>query len=278
MHFTVKQLSPIGAEIHVENLEGLLNDDDAASQILDLLEKNGVLVFPQFNLDDVQQAAFCRHLGETVRKDQKGWSKEYPDVFTIAMDEGRKAGAYMKGSLAWHFDGPTSDVLPKATILTGRVIPDPVEGHTEFTSTYAAYDRLSNEEKERFEGLKVWHSLEVSLHRSEPNPTPQDIARAQAEPPKLHPLVWTHLSGRKSLVIGQTAATIEGMDEEEGAALLLELVERAARPEYVYSHTWSVGDMVIWDNRGVIHRAMPYGEDSGREMHRCTLVGDEAIK
>jgi len=278
MHFTVNQLEPIGAEIIVEDLDALLGDVDAAEQILDLLDKNGVLVFPQISLDDAQQAAFCRHLGETVKKDQKGWSKEFPEIFTIAMDEGRKAGAYMKGSLAWHFDGPTSDVLPKATILTGRVIPDPTEGHTEFTSTYAAYDRLSDEEKERFANLKVWHSLEVSLRRSEPNPTDEDVTRAQAEPPKLHPLVWTHRSGRKSLVLGNTALSVEGMDEAQGAALLDELMDRATRPEHVYSHTWTVGDMVIWDNRGVIHRAMPYGEDSGREMHRCTLVGDEAIQ
>lgn len=278
MHFLVAQLEPIGAEIVVEDLEALLEDDEAAAQILELLDKNGVLVFPQIGLDDAQQAAFCRHLGETVTKDQKGWSKEYPDVFTIAMDEGRKAGAYMKGSMAWHFDGPTSDVLPKATILTGRVIPDPEEGHTEFTSTYSAYDALSGEEKERFADLKVWHSLEVSLRRSVPDPSDEDVARAQAEPPKLHPLVWTHRSGRKSLVLGNTAVSVEGMSDEEGAALLEDLMERATAPENVYSHTWTVGDMVIWDNRGVIHRAMPYDENSGREMHRVTLVGDEAIQ
>jgi alpha-ketoglutarate-dependent taurine dioxygenase len=278
MHFTVTQLEPIGAEIGVEDLDALLEDQDAAEQILDLLDQNGVLVFPEINLDDAQQAAFCRHLGETVKKDQKGWSKEYPDVFTIAMDEGRKAGAYMKGSMDWHFDGPTSDVLPKATVLTGRVIPDPTEGHTEFTSTYAAYDRLSDEEKERFAGLKVWHSLEASLQRSMPDASTEDVDRAKAEPPKLHPLAWTHLSGRKSLVLGNTAISIEGMDEAEGAKLLDDLMARATQLENVYSHTWTVGDMVIWDNRGVIHRAEPYDEASGREMHRCTLVGDEAIQ
>jgi alpha-ketoglutarate-dependent taurine dioxygenase len=279
MDVTVNKLSPLGTEIAGADVETLLNDERIPGKVLSLLEESGVLVFSQLGLDDAQQAAFSRSLGETVKKDQKGWSKEFPDIFNIAMDADRKAGAYMKGTFAWHIDGMTLEIPSKATVLTGRVLSDaPGEGNTEFASTYAAYDRLSDEEKDRFADLKVWHSLEVTYKRDNPNGSVEDLARARAEPPKLQPLVWTHHTGRKSLVIGTTAATIEGMDDDEGAAFLADLLERSTRPEYVYSHTWSVGDMVIWDNRGVLHRALPYAEDSGREMHRCTIMGDEPIQ
>ncbi len=279
MDVTVNKLCPLGAEVLGADIETLLNDEQIPAFVLDALEENGVLVFPELGFDDAQQAAFCRRLGDTVKKDQKGWSKEFPDVFNIAMDQDRKAGAYMKGTFAWHIDGMTSEVPAKATVLTGRVLPaSKEEGNTEFASTYAAYDRLSDEEKERFAGLKVVHSLEVSHRRDNPNPSEEDLARLRAEPPKVQPLVWMHRTGQRSLVIGTTAAYIEGMPEEEGAELLAELLERSTKPEYVYSHEWSVGDMVIWDNRGVLHRALPYDEDSGREMHRVTIVGDEPIQ
>jgi alpha-ketoglutarate-dependent taurine dioxygenase len=278
MELKVRQLEPIGAEILGADLEQLLSDEGVPGQVMDLLEKNGVLVFPRLGMNDEQQASFSRRLGETLKKTQEGWSEEYPDIFKVSMERSAKGGAYFKGTFGWHIDGLVIDIPPKASLLTGRVLPSSGGGNTEFASTYGAYERLSDEEKERLASYKAWHSVEVSLYRAEPNPSPDDVARAQAEPPKLHPLVWTHRSGRKSLVIGNLAASIEGLSIEEGAALLEELLVRATKPEYVYSHTWAVGDLVIWDNRGVLHRALPYGEDSGREMHRVNLVGDEPVR
>jgi len=90
--------------------------------------------------------------------------------------------------------------------------------------------------------------------------------------------VWTHRTGRKSLVLGASADCVVGMDLDEGRALLAELLERATVPENVYSHTWSVGDTVIWDNRGVLHRAAPYDPTSSRELLRTTVLGDEPIQ
>jgi alpha-ketoglutarate-dependent sulfate ester dioxygenase len=94
----------------------------------------------------------------------------------------------------------------------------------------------------------------------------------------VHPLVWTHRSGRKSLVLGASADYIVGMDRGEGRTLLDELLERATVPDRVYSHSWSIGDTVIWDNRGVLHRAAPYDPESQREMLRTTVLGDEPIQ
>ena len=100
----------------------------------------------------------------------------------------------------------------------------------------------------------------------------------RSAPQRVHPLVWTHRSGRKSLVLGVTTSHVEGMDEAEGRQLLASLLDHATAPDRVYSHQWEVGDLVIWDNRGTLHRVTPYPEDSGRLMHRVTLVGDEPIQ
>ena len=90
-------------------------------------------------------------------------------------------------------------------------------------------------------------------------------------------LVWTHESGRKSLVIGCHASHVVGMDREESAKLLRQLLDWATQPAFIYRHEWSVGDLLIWDNTGVLHRAEPYPSDSGRMMHRTTLLGEEAF-
>jgi alpha-ketoglutarate-dependent taurine dioxygenase len=91
------------------------------------------------------------------------------------------------------------------------------------------------------------------------------------------PLVWKHRSGRKSLVLGATASHVVGMDRRASAALLCGLREWATQPQFVYRHHWKLGDLVIWDNTGTMHRAMPYPLDSGRMMHRTTLQGEESF-
>ena len=151
-------------------------------------------------------------------------------------------------------------------------------GETEFASTYAAYDDLTDAEKERFEDLRVLHSFEASQRLVHPDPTPEELAGWRSKPDKEHPLVWRHRSGRRSLVIGVSASHVVGMDLAEGKALLADLLERATVPERVYRHEWTVGDLVIWDNTGVMHRVHPYDPSSAREMHRTTMSGDEPIR
>jgi alpha-ketoglutarate-dependent taurine dioxygenase len=97
-------------------------------------------------------------------------------------------------------------------------------------------------------------------------------------PAKVHPLVWTHGSGRRSLVLGSTTERVVGMQDAAGRAFLDGLLARATAPERVYRHEWAAGDLVIWDNRGVLHRALPYDSTSPRDMHRTTLYGDEAVQ
>jgi alpha-ketoglutarate-dependent taurine dioxygenase len=277
MSVKTRKLSPIGIEIIGADIQMLLEAEQVASQVLDLLEANGVLLFRGLGLDDEQLVLFARRLGPTLTKTTKGWDPTFPELFTISMDPEAIAGAYMKSTFEWHIDGTSLEIPQKASLLTARVLPDS-RSDTQFASTYAAYEQLSDGEKARFDGLKVWHDLEATHRRFDPDPSPEMLERLQAQPAVLQPLVWTHRSGRKSLVIGTPASRIEGVPEADGVAILADLLERATEPALVYSHDWGLGDLVIWDNRGVLHRALPYGEDSGREMKRVTLVGNEPIQ
>jgi alpha-ketoglutarate-dependent taurine dioxygenase len=164
-----------------------------------------------------------------------------------------------------------------ATVLSAHAIAEK-GGETEFASMYVAYDSLTDAEQVRFAELRVVHTFEAAQRLVNPDPSPELVARWQQVPSKTHPLVWEHRSGRRSLVIGATASHIDGMELDEGRALLASLVERSTAPEFLYRHQWSLGDMVIWDNRGVMHRACPYLADSPLDMHRTTLMGDEPIR
>ena len=277
---TITKLSDsVGAEVTGLNPAHLASDDPVGETILDALEDNGVLVFRGLRLDPDTQVAFCRRLGE-VDHSSDG-HHPVPGIYPITLDASKNSSAaYLKATFDWHIDGctPIGDDCPqKATVLSAVQVAE-WGGETEFANSYAGYDALSDEEKVRFGALRVVHSLEASQRRITPDPTPEEVARWRSRRTHEHPLVWTHRSGRKSLVLGASADYVVGMGLEEGRALLSELLERATVPENVYSHDWSVGDTVIWDNRGVLHRAAPYDPGSAREMLRTTVLGDEPIQ
>jgi alpha-ketoglutarate-dependent taurine dioxygenase len=203
---------------------------------------------------------------------------EHPEIFRVTLDPSKNSAArYLRGTFDWHIDGCTEDVPIMATMLSAHAVAEQ-GGETEFASSYAAYDHLDDDEKAYVETLRVVHTIEASQRLHNPNPTDEEVAMWRRRPPKVHPLVWTHRSGRKSLVIGATASHIEGMDEDEGRKVLADLLARATTADKVYRHTWSLGDVVIWDNRGVLHRACPYDPASARDMHRTTFAGDEPIQ
>jgi alpha-ketoglutarate-dependent taurine dioxygenase len=124
----------------------------------------------------------------------------------------------------------------------------------------------------------VVHTIEASQRLFNPDPSDEEVALWRRRPAKEHPLVWKHRSGRRSLVLGATTDHVVGMAPDDGRALLDDLLDRATTPDCVYKHTWQVGDVVIWDNRGVLHRAAPYDPASPRDMHRTTFAGDEPIQ
>jgi alpha-ketoglutarate-dependent sulfate ester dioxygenase len=277
---TITKLSDsVGAEVGGLDPAHLAPNDPVGETILDALEDNGVLVFRHLRLDPESQVAFCRRLGGIDHSSDGHHA--VPGIYPITLDKSKNASAtYLKATFDWHIDGctPMGDDCPqKATVLSAVQVAE-WGGETEFANSYAAYEALSDAEKERFGTMRVVHSLEASQSRITPNPTPEQLARWRSRRTHEHPLVWTHRSGRKSLVLGASADYVLGMELEEGRALLTELLDRATVPENVYSHDWSVGDTVIWDNRGVLHRAAPYDPGSAREMLRTTVLGDEPIQ
>jgi alpha-ketoglutarate-dependent taurine dioxygenase len=278
--FTVNKLTTsVGAEVVGLDPDRLASDDPLGDAVLDALEDAGVLVFPGLNLDPQSQVAFCRRLGE-VDHSSDG-HHPVAGIYPITLDKSKNSSAgYLRATFDWHIDGctPIGDEYPqKATVLSAVQVAER-GGETEFASTYGAYDELSDDEKERCASLRVVHSLEASQRRVSPDPSSEEVARWRARPTHEHPLVWTHRSGRRSLVLGASADYVIGMDLAEGRTLLADLLDRATGADKVYSHKWSVGDTVIWDNRGVLHRAAAYDPSSRREMLRTTVLGDEPIQ
>jgi alpha-ketoglutarate-dependent taurine dioxygenase len=259
-------------------------------ECLDALERYGVLLFPRIGFSDEEQVAFSENLGEIIPMGKMRPDGTQEAVYKITLDpqENPFGAEYLKATIAWHIDGLFDDGPPaKATMLSARRL-SATGGDTEFCNTYAAYDDLPDAERKHYETLRVMHSLEASNRSTNPTPTADELAawcEAEARRERSgrrgvseHPLVWRHRSGRKSLVLGMTVDHIVGMPEAESRALVEKLTAHSTRPEIVYRHEWGIGDLLIWDNCGVMHRATPYDSHSGRLMHRTTLHGVERIE
>jgi alpha-ketoglutarate-dependent taurine dioxygenase len=271
---TIERLgSTVGAEVLGVERSRLFDDDALATGCIEALAAHGVLVFRGLHIEDEAQVAFSKRLDDVGKAEPA----DPPRVFVVTLDPAKNPAAdYLRGTFAWHIDGAQDEVPTKATVLSAKVVATE-GGDTEFASTYAAYDELNEQDKARCATLRVLHSFEASQRLVHPDPTHEELTRWREKADRVHPLVWSHRSGRRSLVIGATADHVIGMDRDEGRALLDDLLAQATAPERVYRHSWSVGDMVIWDNTGVMHRACPYDPSSSREMHRTTMSGDEPI-
>jgi alpha-ketoglutarate-dependent taurine dioxygenase len=276
MTVNTKPLSEsVGAEVLDVDVDRMLHDESLGEECLELLDRHGVLVFRELHLDDETQIAFSRRLGPVERV---GRQADGAEIFRVTLDPAKNPAAdYLKGTFDWHIDGMTDDIPIMATVLSAHQVAAS-GGDTEFASTYQAYEDLSEDEKERALGTRVVHSFLAAQKLSHPNASEEDIEFWSKRPPKTHPLVWRHANGRKSLVLGATTDHVEGMSPEDGRAYLDELLDRSTVPERVYRHEWAVGDLVIWDNRGVLHRATRYDPTSARDMHRTTIAGNEAVQ
>jgi alpha-ketoglutarate-dependent taurine dioxygenase len=242
-----------------------------------LLEQRGVLIVRGIDMEDEDQIAFAKTMGTvrlgTVRKEGEN------GITKVTFDDKAnptRAPYHFRGTFYWHMDGTYDDVPPLASLLTPRVL-SPSGGQTEFANTYAAYDDLPESDKKLFENLKVVHTLEASYRFAIKNPTPEALKDWRRTPPKAHPLVWHHRSGRKSLALGTSADHVVGMDRKESDALLDRLMAWMTQPQFVYQHHWKMGDLLVWDNTGTMHRVLPFDTECGRRLHRVTLDGEEPL-
>jgi alpha-ketoglutarate-dependent taurine dioxygenase len=283
---TVKLTPKIGSEIKAD-AKTLLSGGAVAKEIRALLEERGVVVVRGLNLTDEEQLKFGESVG-TVRKavvkkkDADGADVQQKEtdtgVFKVTFDKKQNPlhADYLYGTFNWHFDGSWEPVPPLASILTPRIL-SPAGGQTEFANTYAAYDDLPEADKKLFDTLMVNHEQDKNYRNVIANPTAEQERDWMSYPQRQHPLVWRHKSGRKSLVLGSSAARIVGMKDKESEALLERLWAWVTKREYIYQHNWKMGDMLMWDNTGTMHRVLRFDVNCGRRLHRVTLVGEEAL-
>jgi alpha-ketoglutarate-dependent taurine dioxygenase len=269
----------IGANVHVA-AEDVLKPG-IPEKILDALNRYNVLVFPEVHMTDDQFVGLSDHFGEkhALNLTQDGSDTSAKGIYRIEKtDKDKNQLDYIRGNDLWHMDGTVYNVPGKSTMLKCER-PASEGGDTEFASLFAAYEALPEARKAQIEKLRVIHCFRPIGLKLYDAPTEDDFRRWDAAFDETEqPLVWHQKDGRTSMLIGGTAYYIKGMPHDEGVALIEELGAWSTQPQFTYRHTWTKGDMVMFNNPGLLHRSLPYDPESGRIMHRTTIKGMEAIE
>ena len=280
---TVTRLTPaFAAEIGNVDISRPL-DDATWAEIRAAFEAHSVLVFRGQTLDDESQVAFSRRFGslEIAGGLNPGTGTPFArqsnlDIKTgdVIPPEDRRM-VYQLANMLWHSDSSFKKVPALCSLLSARIVP-PEGGATEFASARRAYAALPEARKRELDGLVIVHSFAWSRDQVRPGFF-TDKERADY-PPVEHPLVRTNpANGQKALFIGAHASHVLGWPVEEGRRLLKELLDHVTQPEFRHRHEWREGDLVVWDNRCVLHRATPYDTvRHHRLMQRTTVSGDPA--
>jgi alpha-ketoglutarate-dependent 2,4-dichlorophenoxyacetate dioxygenase len=272
----------LGAEVHGVDLTRPVVSEVFA-EIEAAFNRHGILVFPEQPVTDEQQLAFSRLFGPLeVNPNYAGAKMRLrPDVADISnLDaEGRvlarddRRNLFNIGNQLWHTDSSFKRVPAKCSLLSTRELPSrgPMGGgETEFADLRAAWDALPGARKREFDGLIVEHSIFRS--RSQIGFADFNDEIFKELPPVPQALVRHHpASGRTSLYLASHASHIIGWPVEEGRALIEELIAFATQRQFVYQHRWTVGDLVMWDNRCTMHRGRPYDDTQRRVLHRTTV-------
>ncbi len=258
-----------------------LNRLDAAlfAKIEDAWHEFAVLVFPGQNLDDEAHLAFTRRFGnleQSIRRNRLTGISNLSNVQadgTVAPPSSLQA-RFLVGNTYWHSDSSYKRVGSKASILAAHVVPTE-GGETEWADMRAAYDVLEDDKK-------VWLEDKIAVHDYAFSHTPfggKEILNNDELSyldPVEHPVVQRHpATGRRHLFVGRHASHILGEDLEESRKLLADLTDQGAQAPRTYKHRWAVGDIVIWDNRCVLHRGHRWPDDQPRTMVRTTVAGDD---
>ena len=270
--FTLRPLSPVlGAEVIGLDLS---HPFDAATRqaVYDAFVQYHVLCFRDQALSKEQQIAFSEQFGTLERHIARNRGAENPWVHTVSNlgPDGRPSGKV--GSQEWHSDKSFRPEPSLATILHAVTLP-PEGGNTCFADMTSAYDALSEAEKSELDGVRVIHSWELSQQKLGLTATAEEVRDA---PPMAHPLVRVHPdSGRKSLFMGQHASHFAHLPMAQGRARLAALQAHATQERFLYRHQWRPGDVLMWDNRCLLHRADANFDAARypRVLHRTCLRG-----
>jgi alpha-ketoglutarate-dependent 2,4-dichlorophenoxyacetate dioxygenase len=279
---TITPLHPcLGARVEGVDLARPV-DDGTFAAIFEAFQEHQVLVFHDQVLTDEQQMAFSRRFGalETTIVGTGRENRLHPNLVDLSnldpdgndrlMGWEDRRMMYQSGNQLWHTDSSFKPVPAMASLLSGREVP-PEGGETEFASMRHAWATLPEETRRRLEGQVVVHSILYS--RSTIARGLFDPEHERGLPPVRQALVRANpVNGRKAIYLGSHAWYVEGMPYDESRRLLDDLLAHTTRPECVYQHRWRQWDLVMWDNRAVLHRGRPW--DAGRVMRRTTLAGE----
>lgn len=254
-------------------------DDATWAEVEAAFHEHGVLVFPGQHLSSDEQLAFARRFGEIeVLVGNDGMT---PIANTTR--EGEVLGAdnpvmsILRGNSGWHTDSSYMPLAAKASMLSAQVVPSK-GGLTEWADMRHAYDELDDETRQLLEGRDAAHSIVYSQERAGEKVFAGGYGYDVEVPPR-RPLVKVHpATGRRALFIGRHAHDVSGLSTNESEALLDRLMDFACRPPRVYTHHWAVGDLVVWDNRCVLHRAQPWDWSEPRVMKHTRIAGDPATE
>jgi taurine dioxygenase len=279
--FGVRRLTPrLGAEIAgVDLAQGIAPDVFRA--LYGAFLEYQVLVFPPNELPPAAQVAFARQFGEVqVHVMAMYHADGFPELYRLSnLDaDGKPNGKHPdKGTLAWHTDGSWRRVTGQATIIYGEVV-SAIGGETHFCDMYGAYERLSESWKRRIAPLRAVHNLDFSRTRRHGTDLMTKAQRREA-PPVDHPIVRRHPeTGRTGLYLGDHAESIVGMPCDEGRALIDELNALAVHADLTYEHRWQARELIVWDNRCLMHRATEYDpRTQARVVRRCTVLGEMPV-
>jgi taurine dioxygenase len=273
----------LGAEIGVDLSRPL--DDATFREVEDAFHDNIIVFFRDQKLTNEQHIAFSRRFGELeVHIVKKYLLPGHPEILLVSNirnETGEHIGLADAG-FTWHSDVSYRKFPSRCSLLYAKEVPHApdgkVLGDTVFANCVAAYEALPAATKQRLDGLKAVHRYS-SRRRVENSPRPKLTAAQIAETPDIaHPIVRTHpFTGRKALYItAGECVGIEGMPEDEATDLIAELDAHCIKPEFLYRHSWRVGDLVMWDNATAMHLAIcDYALPDRRLMHRTTVIGSQ---
>jgi len=281
MDFTFRPLTEqIGAKIIGIDLRQPISKS-AMAKLREIWLDHTILHFPGQDLNDDQQIAFSRRIGELELLNMSVLQIDgKPEIYTatnldpngniLPLDD--PIMQLNADNAKWHSDSSFKKVPSMASLLHARVVP-PVGGKTEFANMIAAYDGLEGIIKKRIDGLIGIHNFFWS--RRGLNEVAFTDEEKAAIPPVRHPVVRVHPeTGEKAIFVGSHTETIEGMKKEDARKLIDELITHATQEKFVYEHQWQVGDLILWDNRSALHRGMGFDmENHKRRMHRTTIAG-----
>ncbi len=253
-------------------------DDAAWTAIHAAFLEHGVLIFPGQHLDAQTQGRFASRFGNVEQMSPKGETPTFA-IANIKPDgslaqETDEQYRILKGNEGWHTDSTYMPLASKAAMLSAVVIP-PAGGETEFADMRAAWDALEPALQNKLEGLTAFHSNYYSqsrigyTHKTDHMYAFHDKGAPRRPTVKVHPE-----TGRKSIYTGRHAYGLEGMTAEESERFLDDLLAWACQPPRTYLHTWTVGDLVVWDNRCMMHRARPYDPKHARHLRGSRISGE----